>query len=204
MWEHLKESAKRQMVETMADHIALALSNLTLMDTLREQAIHDSLTGLFNRRYMEETLKRELSRAARKNVPLGIIMLDLDHFKQFNDTFGHSAGDALLRELGVFLQSHIRGEDIACRQGGEEFMLILPEASLDNTRKRAEQLGEEVKHLNVQYRGQSLGAVTLSIGVAVFPDHGLTVDSLLQSADSALYRAKKAGRDRVMAGEAIK
>ena len=146
------------MVETMADHIALALSNLTLMDTLREQAIHDSLTGLFNRRYMEETLKRELSRAARKNVPLGIIMLDLDHFKQFNDTFGHSAGDALLRELGVFFQSHIRGEDIACRQGGEEFMLILPEASLDNTRKRAEHLGEEVKHLNVQYRGQSLGA----------------------------------------------
>jgi diguanylate cyclase (GGDEF)-like protein/PAS domain S-box-containing protein len=203
MWGQLKESAKQQLVMTMAEHISLALANLKLRETLRDQAIHDPLTGLYNRRYMEETLQRELSRALRKRTSLGIIMLDVDNFKYLNDTFGHAAGDAFLYELGAFLQANIRREDIACRYGGEEFLLILPEASLNDTLSRAEELRERLKHMIVHYRGQPLSQVTVSLGVAVFPDHGKTLDSLLHSADAALYRAKVEGRDRVVIGEII-
>jgi len=125
-------------------------------------------------------------------------VLDVDRFKLFNDTFGHDAGDALLRELGNFLRAHIRGEDVACRYGGEEFMLILPEASLAVTRERAEHLRDDIKHLHAQYHDQPLGAVMLSQGVAVFPDHGSTGEAVLKAADAALYRAKREGRDRVV------
>jgi diguanylate cyclase (GGDEF)-like protein len=124
-------------------------------------------------------------------------MLDVDHFKQFNDKFGHNAGDAVLRELGQFLLKHIRGSDIACRYGGEELTLILPEAPLDVLKQRAEQLREGVKHLKVPHRQQRLGVITLSIGVACFPEHGLTGEAVLEAADVALYRAKEEGRDRV-------
>ncbi len=181
-----------------AEHIALALSNLKLQETLRRQAIRDPLTGLFNRRYMEESLEREISRAARRDMPLGIVMLDIDHFKRFNDTFGHAAGDALLRELGTFLLTHLRAEDIACRYGGEEFALILAEASLESTRQRAEQLRNEVKNLNVHHLRRPLGSISLSLGVACFPEHGSTVEAVLRAADNALYRAKAGGRDRVV------
>jgi diguanylate cyclase (GGDEF)-like protein len=150
---------------------------------------------------MEESLTREVYRAKRKGTALGVIILDLDRFKQFNDTFGHAAGDVLLHELGSFLQVRIRKGDIACRYGGEEFMLILPESSLNNSRQRAEQLREELKHLSVQYGGQSIRAVTLSLGVAVFPEHGLTVEAVLRAADLALYRAKGEGRDRVVVSQ---
>lgn len=172
-WERLMESARQQLVMILARNIGLSLANLKLRETLHNKAVRDPLTGLFNRRYMEESLKQEVHRAERKGTPLGVIMLDLDHFKQFNDTFGHAAGDALLHELGSFLQARIRRADIACRYGGDEFMLILPETSLDNTRQRAEQLQEEFKHHSMQYDGQSIKAVTLSLGVAVFPEHGL-------------------------------
>jgi diguanylate cyclase (GGDEF)-like protein len=194
---------KQRLAVTAAGHIALALANLRLRETLRMQSIRDPLTGLFNRRYMEESLARELRRAARNQRKLGAIMLDLDHFKRFNDTFGHEAGDALLRELGGFLRTRTRREDIACRYGGEEFVVILPEASIEATRQRAERLREEFKHLNVQHRGRSLGAVTLSLGVAVFPEHASTVEDIMRSADRALYRAKAEGRDRVVLGESI-
>ncbi|MCX5636920.1 MAG: diguanylate cyclase, partial [Planctomycetota bacterium] len=130
----------QQLAVTVADYLALALSNIKLRDTLKQQAIHDPLTGLFNRRYMEETLIREISRAKRYETPLGIIMIDLDHFRRFNNTFGHEAGDLVLRDLGKFLQSNIRKEDVACRYGGEEFTLILPGAPMDITEKRAETL----------------------------------------------------------------
>jgi diguanylate cyclase (GGDEF)-like protein len=194
-------SAKRQLAQTIADSTALALANLKLRETLRHQSIRDPLTGLFNRRYMEETLERETRRVARARRPLGIIMLDVDHFKLFNDTFGHDAGDALLRELGNFMRAHVRGEDVACRYGGEEFTLILPEASLEVTRERAEHLCDDIKHLHAQYHDQPLGTVTLSLGVAVFPDHGLTSEAVLHAADAALYRAKREGRDRVVVAE---
>jgi diguanylate cyclase (GGDEF)-like protein len=193
--------AKQRLAETVAGQIALSLANLRLRETLRLQSIRDSLTGLFNRRYMEESLARELRRAARNQRSLGAIMLDLDHFKRFNDTFGHEAGDTLLRELGEFLRTRTRREDIACRYGGEEFAVILPEASIEATQHRAERLRAEFKHLNVQHRGQSLGTVTLSLGVAVFPEHGTTFEEILRVADRALYRAKEKGRDRVVVGE---
>ena len=168
---------------------------------LLEQSVRDHLTGLFNRRYMEETLERELLRAARRQLSLGIIMLDLDNLKQFNDTWGHAAGDDILRELGSLLLRHVRGEDIACRYGGDEFVLILPDASEQVTRERAELICEHAQQFHLQYEGQSLAAVTLSLGVAVFPEHGVTSIGILRSADTALYHAKHEGRNQVvMAG----
>lgn len=207
--EHIGPMKRWSMEEqgfalAVADIVSLALANLKLRETLRNQAIRDPLTGLFNRRYMEESLKREMYRAMRRGTKLGIIMLDIDHFKRFNDTYGHAAGDALLQELGNFLQARIRKEDIACRYGGEEFTLILPDSSLEDTRRRAEELREEVKHLHVRYNGEPIGNVTLSLGVAVFPDHGETAETVLQTADWALYLAKEKGRDQVVVvGEAL-
>jgi diguanylate cyclase (GGDEF)-like protein len=176
----------------------MALTNLKLREKLRTQSVRDPLTGLFNRRYMEETLERELRRAERKAVPVGIIMLDLDHFKTFNDSFGHLGGDALLRSVGEFVQARFRREDVVCRYGGDEFAIILPETSLEATGQRAEQLREEIKTLQVQYRGKPLSGITLSAGLAAFPEHGTALDNLMQSADTALYRAKIEGRDRVV------
>ena len=192
-------AVKDQLALTVAEDLALALANLRLRETLRSQAIRDSLTGLFNRRYLEETMERELNRVKRQGTSLGVIMMDLDHFKQYNDTFGHSAGDELLSALGILLKSHIRGEDIACRYGGEEFLLILPGASMEIALERAESLRLAVKEMHQHYQG--LKPASLSLGVAVYPDHGDTGLQLIQSADAALYRAKKAGRDRVMAAE---
>ena len=166
---------------------------------LREQSVRDPLTSVFNRRYMEETLERELLRAARKGLSLGIIMLDIDDFKRFNDTYGHAAGDAILRELSVLLLKYIRGEDIPSRYGGDEFIIILPDASPEVTRERAELLRQHTQHLNIQFEGQPLGKITLSLGVATFPNDGTTNAGLLRAVDGALYLAKQAGRNRVVA-----
>jgi len=166
---------------------------------LRELAIRDPLTGLFNRRYLEESLALEMIRAGRKQYPIGIIMADIDHFKQFNDLHGHAAGDTVLVQIASLLRTHVRSSDVICRYGGEEFIIILPEASQAITLMRAERMRENAGHLHLQYEGQTLKAVTLSLGVAIFPDHGSTIAALLAAADSALYRAKHAGRNRVMA-----
>ncbi len=166
---------------------------------LREQSVRDHLTGVFNRRYMEETLERELLRSARKGISLGIIMLDVDDFKQFNDSYGHAAGDVVLRELSTLLLKHVRGEDIPSRYGGDEFIIILPDASLDATMERAELLRTHAQHLNVQFEGQTLGRITLSLGVAIFPNNGNTSKALLKAVDAALYRVKHEGRNRVAA-----
>lgn len=188
---------KRKLVLTVAEQISLALANLRLREQLKSQSILDPLTGLFNRRYLETTLERELQRARRNQQPLSIIMLDVDHFKHFNDTFGHEAGDAVLQELGQLLQKSIRSADFACRYGGEELTLVMPSASLEITTARAEQLRQDTKQLQVSYRGQSLGAISISLGVSNFPEHGLTAGSVMQAADAALYKAKNLGRDRV-------
>jgi diguanylate cyclase (GGDEF)-like protein len=169
-----------------------------LRETLRQQSVRDPLTGLYNRRFLEETLDRELARLERKNLPLALIMIDVDNFKHFNDTFGHEAGDAVLRDLGGILQRHVRGGDIACRYGGEEFTIVLPEATLDIGRQRAEMLREAVRELRLVHDGKSLGAVTLSLGVACFPEHARRREHLLQIADAALYEAKNNGRNRVV------
>lgn len=190
-------AAKKTLTERMVERIVSALSNLKLREKLRDLSIHDPLTGLFNRRYMNELLERELCRAERKKLPLCVIMIDIDHFKQFNDTFGHDAGDAVLHDLGLFLQEYIRGSDIAYRYGGEEFVIILPDASGEVARNRADQLRKAIKQMRVHDKGQCLGVITISLGVAVFPENGVTAESLLKAADGALYRAKQAGRDRV-------
>jgi len=190
--------SKQQIAIAMADSIVLALANLKLRIFLREQSIRDPLTGLFNRRYLEETLEREFNRAVRLQRPVGVIMLDLDHFKRFNDTHGHEAGDILLRKLGSFLKQHLRGGDIACRYGGEEFALVLPEVSLENVRQRAEELREGIKHLNIEHNSKILPTVSMSLGIAMFPEHGSTNQRVLNAADGALYEAKHKGRDRIV------
>ena len=180
------------------DSLSLSLANLNLTETLRQQSIRDPLTNLFNRRYLEETLERELLRATRNQEELGVIMLDIDLFKQFNDTYGHQAGDALLKTLGGFFTANIRGEDVACRYGGEEFLLLLPGSSLATTEKRAEEIRKKVHNLAVNYQEQLLPSVSLSFGVAEFPRHGATAAQLIHNADLALYKAKAEGRDRVV------
>jgi diguanylate cyclase (GGDEF)-like protein len=187
-----------RLAKTFAEHIALALANLNLREVLRLQSIRDPLTGLFNRRYMEESLDRELRRAIRNQTSLGVMMMDVDHFKRFNDAFGHEAGDAVLRELARVLKAQFRAEDIACRYGGEEFAMILPEATLEETQQRAEKLRELASRTVAQYRGRPLDRITLSIGLSCYPEHGLASEALLQAADVALYRAKEEGRNRVV------
>lgn len=193
----------RALLRNFTEHIALALSNLKLRETLRQQSIRDPLTGLFNRRYLEEAITIEVERAKRNNAPFSVMMLDLDHFKRFNDTHGHDAGDAVLQALGGFLQRQVRGGDIACRYGGEEFTLILPGTSLQVAQQRAEQLCEGVRSLAVDFKDQLLGPLTLSVGIATFPQHGMSGEIVLQAADVALYRAKREGRDRAVAAAAI-
>lgn len=166
---------------------------------LREQSVRDHLTGVFNRRYMEETLERELLRSARKGISLGIIMLDVDDFKQFNDSYGHAAGDVVLRELSALLLKHVREADIPSRYGGDEFIIILPDASQEVTLKRAELLREHAQNLNFQFEEQTLGRITLSLGVVNFPNNGTTSTTLLKAVDVVLYRAKHEGRNRVVA-----
>jgi len=184
--------------EMVAERLALSLSNIRLREALQHQAVRDPLTGLFNRRYMQETLDREVSRALRYGHPLSTIFLDLDHFKIFNDTNGHDAGDALLRALGGLLQSRLRVEDVVCRYGGEEFLIILPEAALEAARQRADGLRADIRALAVRHYDQILGGVSASMGVASMPEHGTTGEQVIRAADRALYQAKQAGRDCVI------
>ncbi len=188
---------------SLAEHIAPALSNLNLRDKLRSQAIRDPLTGLFNRRYMEETLDREIRRAARHQYSVGLIMCDIDQMKPINDRYGHDAGDVVLRQLGGLMKKIFRGEDVACRYGGDEFMIILPEASLSDVWQRAENLREMVKKTPFEYEGKLIGPVTVSIGVAAYPDLGSTIERLIQVSDAAAYLAKHEGGDRVMIAHQI-
>ena len=194
--------SKERLATAMAEQIALALANLKLRERLRNQSIRDPLTALFNRRYLEETLERELRRSVRHARPLTVIMLDLDNFKTFNDSFGHAAGDAVLQAAGELLQTFLRKEDIVCRYGGEEFAIVLPEASLEFAVQRSDELRKAFKSLRTQFRDQSVGVVTISVGVASYPEHGSTGADLLRAADSALYLAKDGGRDRVVVSTA--
>jgi diguanylate cyclase (GGDEF)-like protein/PAS domain S-box-containing protein len=188
----------KQLAVTVGETIKLSLSNLKLRDELREQAIHDTLTGLFNRRYLDETLPRELHLAQRRNSPLSVVMLDLDHYKRFNDSFGHGPGDALLREFGRVLREHLRKSDISCRYGGDEFVLILPDSSIADTQERVEQIRTFLRQIQIHHGEQVLDMITLSAGIAQTPEHGTTVRELLRAADDAMYAAKQAGRDRIL------
>jgi len=182
---------------TFAGQVGLSIANIKLREALRVQSVRDALTGLYNRRYLEEVLDREVRRAGRAAQSLGILMIDLDHFKRFNDTYGHDAGDAVLRETAAFLLKNVRAEDFVCRFGGEEFVVILPTADLEGSRTRGERVRSKMRALTIMHQGKSLGMVTLSVGVATFPAHGASPKELMAAADAALYEAKRGGRDQV-------
>lgn len=189
----------KQLAVTVGETIKLSLSNLKLRDELRSQAIQDPLTGLFNRRYLDETLPRELNRAQRLGTPLCVVMLDMDGFKQYNDSFGHGPGDELLRTFADVLRKHLRKSDISCRYGGDEFMLIMPDSPVLDTQLRVEQIRNYLTELQqVQHAGQQLGMITLSAGIASMPEHGSTESELLKAADDAMYKAKQGGRNRIV------
>lgn len=179
------------------DRLRLHVKEIQMLQAqLREQAIRDPLTGLFNRRYLEETLSRELARAARGGTSLGICMADIDRFKSFNDQHGHQAGDLILKMLAEILSSFSRAEDVVCRYGGEEFLILLPGADMDVTMRRAEDWRRAFEQTKLEFEGESF-STTLSLGVAVFPQHGATSDELLKRVDEALYLSKRNGRNRV-------
>jgi diguanylate cyclase (GGDEF)-like protein/PAS domain S-box-containing protein len=193
-----ESSESRNLILTVAERIALSISNLCLQEKLHEQTIRDPLTGVFNRRYMEKTLERELSRAVRHKGKLGILMIDVDNLKSTNDEYGHGAGDVLLRELGTFLSKNTRQEDIVCRYGGDEFIIVLNESSLEGAYKRAQILQQGIKDLQLHYSDVIIRDIQVSIGVACYPEHSDNVDTLMEYADNALYQAKNKGRDQVV------
>lgn len=193
------EPGSREVLLAISDQLALALINLQLQRSLRQQSIRDTLTGLFNRRYLEESLPRELARAERQDSHFALLMLDLDHFKGYNDSHGHDAGDALLAQFGAQLSQMCRGEDIACRFGGEEFTVVLVDIDEANALARAEAIRAATAQIELRHRGQRLPTPSVSIGVAMYPRDGRTPEELKRAADQALYRAKRGGRDRVVA-----
>jgi diguanylate cyclase (GGDEF)-like protein len=189
-----KQELNGRTIELEARNRELVL----LGEELRLQSITDPLTGLFNRRYMESAFEKEVRRAVRKESPLSVTMLDIDHFKRVNDTFGHNAGDFVLQELGKYLSGSIRAEDTACRYGGEEFCLIMPDCPLGNAQRRLEKIIGVFKLYPLEYGGIAIGPVTLSAGVAAYPTHASSPHDLLKAADGALYCAKSEGRDMVV------
>jgi len=172
-----------------------------LQDQLREQAVRDPLTGLYNRRHLDATLAAEIARCGAQGLPLSLLMIDIDHFKRINDTHGHAAGDAMLQALAQLLQRHVRVQDLACRHGGEEFVLLLPDTPLAVARERAEALRQAFASLQVRHDPEVLSA-TLSCGVAAFPQHAGQPRALTARADDALYAAKLQGRNRVVVQDA--
>ena len=187
---------QRAWIGQLAEQLGLALSNVRLRVSLRQQSIIDPLTQLYNRRYMDEVLKRELARSSRSGTPISVLVLDLDHFKRINDTYGHEAGDAILRKVALTLRENIRSCDVACRMGGEEMVVLLPECGIDNAIKRADAIRVAIAAGDVLHDGQRIGA-TASIGVASYPQHGNDMQGLVHAADLALYEAKHGGRNCV-------
>lgn len=197
----LQDKKDQRLAKRISEQASLAISNLKLQHKLMIQSTHDPLTRLFNRRYLEATLEREISRAKRGGQNLCVMVLDVDHFKKFNDTRGHDAGDALLVSFAKLLQEKTRKEDIVCRYGGEEFVIVLPGASAEIGLQHAEKLCAATRGMQVTFNGQDLGTITVSIGVSTYPQHGEAQEALIARADAALYQAKHSGRDRaILAG----
>jgi len=191
-----------QLLRGVGEAIKFSLSNLKLREALRDAALRDGLTGLFNRRYLDETMPRELSRMRRAGRAMSVAVVDPDHFKRFNDGYGHEAGDLVSRETGRVLRESLRASDIACRVGGEDLVVVLLDATAENAAMRLEQVRASIGSLVLRYGGQVLPAVTLSIGIAQAPEHGHSAEELLRAADRALYAAKAQGRDRIVIGTA--
>jgi diguanylate cyclase (GGDEF)-like protein len=194
-----QETTGIEYLSIMGESVAIALANIRLREALRDQAVHDKLTGLFNRRFMDEVLDLELSRAERNKASLAVVMLDVDHFKKFNDRYGHDAGDAVLAALGGCLSRQARKSDICCRYGGEEFLVVLPDADAAGAASWAGTLRQEVENMVLSHQGQQLGPVTVSCGVASYPLNANNKTELVKAADEALYRSKVDGRNRVTA-----
>jgi diguanylate cyclase (GGDEF)-like protein len=184
-------------VNEMVELAAMTIAGLNLRAKLENQSIRDGLTHLFNRHFMAIALEREVHRALRSTTPLAVLMLDVDHFKAFNDVFGHEAGDAVLREVADCFRQSVRSEDVVCRYGGEEFIIILPETDEETAIQRAEVIRDAISKLRVQFKGQTLRQISLSIGIAMYPSPARDSTDLVRLADRALYDAKHAGRDRV-------
>lgn len=195
-------SVQRRLLRSMAEQLSLALANLRLQESLRSQSIRDSLTGLYNRRYLDASMAREVARAERHEQDLSLLIVDIDHFKRVNDTLGHDAGDAVLAQVAATLDLGTRGEDIACRYGGEEFVVVMPGADARVAQRRAEELRAAIENAGITYAGRPVGPITVSVGVATFPAKGGDATTLRQAADQALYAAKRAGRNRVEVAEA--
>jgi diguanylate cyclase (GGDEF)-like protein len=196
--DEARMAEKCKLAKILADNIGLGIANLKLRESMRDLSLRDPLTGLFNRRYLQDALAQEQYRTMRSGAQLVVLMIDIDHFKQFNDKFGHDGGDAVLRALGGFLKSHVRRTDIACRYGGEEFALVLSPSSAEGAQQRAEKIRQGARLLRVRHGDGDLGAITLSLGMAIFPDHGMDIAAVVKAADVALYQAKDRGRDRVV------
>ncbi|HEU4414108.1 MAG TPA: diguanylate cyclase [Candidatus Angelobacter sp.] len=191
------------MIQQSGEYAALRLANLRLREKLHDQSIRDPLTGLYNRRFLEATLEQELHRSSRHHTGLGVIMADIDKFKSFNDSFGHTAGDIVLKEVGALLRRSVRTEDIVCRYGGEEFLMVLPDTSLESVRERAEAMRESIAKLELQHAGHALGKITASFGISFSQDGVLTPDILLRYADEALYESKRRGCNCVSLSDSV-
>jgi diguanylate cyclase (GGDEF)-like protein len=195
------DDATRQVLHSFAEVVKLSLANLQLRESLAEQAFRDPLTDLFNRRYLMETMPREIRRAQRRGSPLTVAMVDIDHFKNFNDVYGHDAGDLVLAELAMRFTSALRAEDVACRYGGEEFLILLPDCDLAAAHQRLTDISLMAKNNSNVLRGTVLPNATLSIGLATLSDKLSTSESLITAADEAMYAAKRMGRDRIECSE---
>ncbi|MEB3209949.1 MAG: diguanylate cyclase, partial [Leptolyngbyaceae bacterium] len=188
----------QSLIDTIAERIALAIANIKMRDQLEERSIRDQLTGVFNRRYLEEALEQLVHRANRQETSISIALLDIDHFKQFNDTYGHAAGDKVLREFSQLMSNQVRVCDLVCRYGGEEFVIVLPETSADIAQRRLSDLCSVIRQLRLQHAGKILPSITASVGLVSLVPKEHTALELLNIADQALYKAKHEGRDRIV------
>ncbi len=195
---HSSAESQSRVAIIAADNLAMALVSLKLREALRIQSVRDPLTRLYNRRYLEETLNREMARCKRSKLNLGLIMIDIDHFKDFNDKYGHDVGDIVLCEVASLLQTKLRESDVACRYGGEEFMLVMPGAPQGIVHKRAEETREMIQRHEISHNNNRLMHITISVGVASYPGNSESIDGLIKAVDTALYRAKETGRNKVV------
>jgi len=195
--------SSKKLAQLCAEQISMAIANVRMRDQLHDQSVRDPLTGLFNRRHMTETLRKSISRSQQTGAPLSLIAVDVDHFKKFNDTHGHDAGDMVLRAVGSALEQGCDRDEVACRIGGEEFMLILPDNTPDDAMTRAEHLRQAVEAVTVRYGEKSLPRITISVGVAHYPAHGTMPQDLMRAADDALYTAKDKGRNQVQVARSV-
>ncbi|MBY4677495.1 sensor domain-containing diguanylate cyclase [Marinobacterium arenosum] len=182
--------------QMLVEQLALPLGNRKLQDQLQHQAVHDPLTGLYNRRHMQRWLQHELTRSQRSHQPLSALLVDVDHFKQLNDRYGHAIGDLVLQRLGHYLEQHVRRQDLCCRYGGEEFLLLLTDTDGATALERAEALRQGVARLQIKVGAQPLPDIQISVGIACYPDHAEDGNQLLAAADTALYHSKRTGRNR--------